>query len=192
MKYTTLLIAAFLFCQIAIGQGFISSISNDDMSLIAGQPCVVELASGETIEGKLGGMTAMSGYISKINVKLENGEKMKLKPENVVRLKVKASKLAQISMMAESSSSIKEMTKTDYEEVLNREYIIYETAMRHNKKGKLRLMQLLNPGFDSKIKVFVDPNANETMGVGVGGVKLTGGEDKSYMFVINDEKAVKV
>ena len=59
------------------------------------------------------------------------------------------------------------------------------------KKDKYVMMQLLNPGFDSKIKVYVDPNAGESAGVGVGGVKLVGGEDKSYLVVFDGGKSTK-
>lgn len=191
MKY---LIIAFCFglCTSAFAQGFITPLEADDMFVINGKECIVNLASGEEVTGKFLGGTMINGYLSNFNIRLENGEKAKFKPEDVARLSVKASKLAKLAMMTESASSIKEMTNTNFDEIVNREYIVFETAMRHNKASKLRLMQLLNPGFDSQIKVFADPNAKETMGVGVGGVKLTGGADKSYLFVQNDEKAVLV
>lgn len=176
----------------AFTQGFITALEADDMAVINGKECAVKLVSGEEVSGKFLGGTLINGYLSNFNIRLENGEKAKFKPEDVARLSVKASKLAKLAMMTESASSIKEMTNTNFDEIVNREYIVFETAMRHNKAGKIRLMQLLNPGFDSQIKVFADPNAKETMGIGVGGVKLTGGADKSYLFVQNDEKAVLV
>jgi hypothetical protein len=53
-------------------------------------------------------------------------------------------------------------------------------------------MQILNPGFDKKIKVYADPQAKETRGLALGGVRLTGGEDKSYLLVKDGAKSVKV
>ncbi|MBX2970471.1 MAG: hypothetical protein KF803_13965 [Cyclobacteriaceae bacterium] len=191
MKYLFIVLSIVLPAS-AFSQGFIAALEADDMFVINGKECVVKLASGEEVTGKFLGGSMINGYLNNFNIRLENGEKAKFKPEDVARLSVKASKLAKLAMMTESASSIKEMTKTNFDEIVNREYIVFETAMRHNKASKLRLMQLLNPGFDSQIKVFADPNAKETMGVGVGGVKLTGGADKSYLFVQNDEKAVLV
>lgn len=176
----------------AYSQGFIAGIDKDNLGVLFGRPATATLASGKEVTGKLSGGTIINGYLDKIVIKQENGEKLKLKPEDVTRLSVKASKLAKLSMMAESTASIKKMTNANFDEITNREYIIFETAMRSNSAEKLRLMQLLNPGFDSKIKVFADPNAKETAGIGIGGIKLTGGEDKSYLFVQNDEKAVRV
>ncbi|MEO9802557.1 MAG: hypothetical protein ABJF04_04880 [Reichenbachiella sp.] len=173
-------------------QGFIESLDQNAIAFITGKPTKVIPASGEEFEGKLVAAGVINGYLNKITIKKEDGTKIKLEPENVKRLSVKISKLAKLSMMAESTQSIKTVANSNFSEIANREYIIFESGLRDKKKDKPRLMQLLNPGFDSKIKVFADPNAKETRGIGVAGVKLTGGVDKSYMFVVNGEKAVKV
>ena len=132
------------------------------------------------------------GYIDKIIVYSESGEKMKFKPEEIVQLKVKASSLLKMTLAGQTTSSVKKLSRSDIDEIIDREHIIFETAQRHNKKGKLKLMQLLNHGFDKMIKVFADPNANETSGIGYGGLKLTGGESKSYIFVKGEKKGVMV
>ena len=95
-------------------------------------------------------------------------------------------------MLSESASSINEVSKSDFGEIVNRQFIIFETARRATRSGNARLMQLLNPGFDGEIKVFADPNAKKTMGLSIGGAKLLGGEDKSFLFVQGGEKAVLV
>lgn len=182
-----------LVASISFGQGFVTEIEEDGLSSLFGNQCTVELNNGEEITGKLSSGSLVNGYLNNFTLKLENGDKSKFSPADVKRLSIKASKLAKLTMVAESTSSIMEMTKTNFEDIINREYIIFEPAMRHNKSEKLRLMQLLNPGFDSKIKVFGDPNPNrQTSGIGLAGIKITGGIDKSYLFVQNDQKAVLV
>ena len=191
MKYLIILFFVVTY-SVGSGQGFITAVEQDNLGVLFGNQCTVTLASGEELRKKLSGGSIINGYLNSVTIKSEDGEKSKFKPEDVTRLSIKASKLAKLSMAAESTTSIKEMTNTNFDEIINREFIIFETAMRSNKGGKLRLMQLLNPGFDSVIKVFADPNAKETAGIGIGGVQLTGGADKSYLFVENDEKAVLV
>lgn len=191
MKPIILVLSLFISLS-CVSQGFVTEVESDELSVLFGNPCVATLATGEEVTGKLSGGSGVNGYLSTVIIKKDDGTKVKLKPEDISRLSIKASKLAKLAMIAESTSSIKELTNTNFDEIVNREYIIFETAMRSNKAGKLRLMQLLNPGFDSQIKVFADPNAKETKGIGVGGIKLTGGVDKSYLFVQNDEKAVLV
>ncbi|MFZ9504147.1 MAG: hypothetical protein ACO263_06210 [Cyclobacteriaceae bacterium] len=173
-------------------QGFITALEENDMITLLGKPAIVTLADGTEVNGKFSAGVLNMGYLDRITIKGEDGEKMKIKPEEIVRVLIKASGLAKLSMLASSSSSIKEATKRDFNEIKNRDYIIFETAQRANKSGSLRLMQLLNPGFDSKIKVFANPNASQTTGIGVGGIKITGGEDKSYLMVKGGDKAVIV
>jgi hypothetical protein len=97
-----------------------------------------------------------------------------------------------MAMMNESGSSVFRLAKTDFDDIINREYIIFEQALRATKKDKPAMMQLLNPGFDHVIKVYADPNANETTGLSVGGISVTGGKDKSYLFVKGNNKVVIV
>ena len=94
-------------------------------------------------------------------------------------------------MITEAGSSISEMANTNFNDIVNREWVIFETALTPKKNDTKRLLQLLNAGFDSKLKVFSEPSA-KTGGLNIGGLQLTGGEDKAYLFVKGGEKAFKV
>lgn len=192
MKQRLLIMALSLIVCVTRAQSFIAVLEETDMVVIFGQPCVVNLADGRELTGRLTSASLINGYLDRFTIKNEAGEKLKLEPEDVIRLSVKASATAKISMAATSAASIKAMSNRDFNEIKNREYIIFETAMRHNKAGKIRLMQLLNPGFDSKIKVFANPNAQKTSGLSVSGIRVTGGEDRSFLLVRGEEKAMMV
>lgn len=188
-------ILLFIFFTITghcFSQGFIATLDEKDLITLLNKPSIVTMADGSEVSGKFGGAVLISGYLDKITIKGEDGEKLKLKPEEIIRLRIKASNMAKMAMITSSTSSIKEVTKKDFNEIKTREYITFETAQRSNKASKLRLMQLLNPGFDTRIKVFADPNATETKGMGVGGIKLTGGEEKSFLMVKDGDKSVLV
>jgi len=192
MKPASIALVLLLPFHLAMGQSFIASLEESDMAVLFGQPAVAKLADGSEVTGKLTAATMINGYLDKFTLKNEAGEKVRLEPEDVVRLSVKASKLAKVAMGASNASSLKEITNRDFNEISNREYIIFETAMRANKAGKLRLMQLLNPGFDTRVKVFADPNAQKTGGLAIGGIRMTGGEDRSFLMVKGDKQAVVV
>ena len=51
------------------------------------------------------------------------------------------------------------------------------------------LMQLLNPTFSSKVKVYHDPLAKHTTSLGVGGVTVAGGNAKSYYVQAGSDEA---
>jgi hypothetical protein len=102
-----------------------------------------------------------------------------LKAADVKEVKNKVSDMQRFMAMADATSSITSLVKADFNEMAKREYAQYQQALLPKKKGKYALLQLLNPGFDKGIQVYLDPNANETSGVmGIGG-----GDDKSYIVV---------
>jgi hypothetical protein len=173
------------------GQGFVTEVGGDGFGALYGNECILTLESGEEIRGKFVGGTGSTNGLNKISIKLENGEKAKFVPEQVVSLHIKASKLVKLYMMSDAGSSIKKMVNSDFNDIVNREYIIFETALTAKKTDTYRLLQLINPGFDSKIKVFAEPS-KKTGGLNVGGVNLTGGEARAYLFVKGKEKAVEV
>ena len=190
--YSKFLTTIFLAASISsMGQGFIQAVDNDHLSLILNQECKVALASGEEVQGILKRVTLMKGYMSSFVI-LIDGEKVKYKGEDAKRLSVKASKLAKIILAAESATEISRLNGANFSEIINREYIIFELAMMANKSGKYRFMQLLNPGFDNKIKVYLDPDAQQSGGSSINGIQVTGGSDQSYLFVQNGEKAMVV
>jgi len=180
-----------LFSNKISGQGFVATVEDEGLAALYGNQCTLMLESGEEIQGKFAGGSYSSNGLSKISLKLENGEKAKFKPEQVISLIIKASSLLKLTMISESTSSVSEMANTDFNGIVKRDYLIFETALTAKKSDTYRLMQLLNPGFDSKIKVFAEPS-KKTGGLNVGGIQLTGGEAKAYLFVKGKEKAVEV
>ena len=79
------------------------------------------------------------------------------------------------------------------EDFLNKGYIYFELAdVKLKKKNRKLLMQLLNPTFSGKIKVYHDPFAKETMSLGIGPVDVVGGIAKSYYIAKGDAPAFRL
>jgi len=190
MKYLTFSIISVIFSQGIFAQSFVQPL--DNLSPMFGNDAIALDTKGNEIEGKLSGGVMIMGHLKSFTLKIDEGTKRKFKSEEVKLLKIKSSGLVKFMMVTESMSSVKKMSNTDYDEIANKDWLIFEQALINRKKDKPRLLQLLNPGFDSKIKVFVDPTASETGGIGMGGMKITGGEDKSFLLVKNQTKAVKI
>ena len=66
--------------------------------------------------------TIINGYLSTIKFKTDSGETAKFKPDEVERLSIKPSKVAKIAMLSESASSINEVSKSDFGEIVNRHF----------------------------------------------------------------------
>lgn len=180
----TLLIALLFSANTILAQTFISAVSQFQTS----DDCEMTLLDGTVIKGKFGSAMINNEYLSSISLKDADGNKHKHKAEEVKELKIKMGFLAKMDAANEGSSSISEAFQTDYNEIINREYIIYRQALLPKKKDKYRLMQLVNPGFDSRIQVFDHPGGKESKGIG----GITGGKEKSYLVVVDGQKSVTV
>ena len=192
MKYCIVFFILLAIYGTGNSQGFIAEIEADDMGVILNNPTTVILENGDTLKGELKSASLINGYLKNVTLKLASGDKKKLQADEMLTLKVKASTLAKMAMLNESGSSIFRLIKTNFDDIINREYIIFEQALRATKKDKPAMMQLLNPGFDHAIKVYSDPNANETGGLQVNDISITGGKNKSYLFVKGNSKVVIV
>lgn len=69
-------------------------------------------------------------------------------------------------------------------------FVQQNIALKNKKTEKAFIMQVINPNFMDYIKVFHDPNADETSGISLGGFsKLGGGVIKSY-YVAKGDKTI--
>lgn len=96
-------------------------------------------------------------------------------------------KFGKLNAKVNSAGTRKQVAKRkDTED--GQEYFVNKSLKIKNKKAENQyLVQLVNPDFDDYIAVYNDPLANESSGVGVGGVKLGGGVLISYYVEKNDK-----
>ena len=184
MKYLNLLIGLLITLTVQ-AQYFVPQMASDEISL--SKEVYVVTTNGDTIRGKSGGATLMNGQMTRFNIKLDDGTKQKFKAEELLLVAIKPSKFTNITGALEATSLQNDLKAFD--DVIDREWVYYEQALLPKKKDKYALMQLANPGFDSRIKVYYDPTAKETKGVpGTGGM-VGGGKDKSYLVVYDGNKS---
>lgn len=144
--------------------------------------------SGDTIRGQMNGSLMMGGQIRSFNIKSDDGSKYKFKAEDVKMLAIRATNFMNRTS-AMSAPSMPRLMDQDFKRIMNREWVIFDQALLP-KKDKFALMQLLNPGFDSKIKVYINPNAGESSQVAVSGLVIQdGGDDTSYLVVKDGNRA---
>lgn len=166
-----------------MGQDFLTPVS----SLTGDATAVTQ--DGKEISGDI--RTAVFGPrgLQSFTIRDASDTKHKFKAADVATLKVKVDGLAKLEMLSEKTTSLKRMLETDFDEIADREYLYYEQVQIPGKK-KYVMAQLLNPGWDSKIKVFHNPLGSETQQVGIGGMTLAGGDAKTYIVVANDAPSI--
>jgi hypothetical protein len=154
----------------------------------------VTLMDGKEIKGTLSSVDRKKGLITYIKIEDGTGQKHKLKAASVKIMYLPPSGLDNLSKALDFAGDIKKWNdeKLD-QDLLNQGYVYFEsTKVKIGKKSTTMLMQLLNPGFSKDVKIYHDPFAKETASVGVAGVKVAGGYEKSYYLKTGDDAAYKL
>ena len=151
----------------------------------------ITLSNGSELPGYIKLVNFQNGLVKSLKLELPDGTKEKYMAEEILSMKVAASDLGKLGAIVESAGSANRWSKTSTNEILKRDFVYYEQAKLPGNKEKFVLLQLVNPGFDSKIKVYDDPEAEESAGIGMQGIKMTGGILKSY-YAVRNGVAVKV
>ncbi len=156
----------------------------------------ITLTDGTELVGYVEDIDRKKGLIEEITIELKDTkQERELKPEQVKHMYLVPSgfdKLANANDFLNDATRWNE-DKSVHAQHIKDGYVFFETTevMLKNKKMTL-LLQLLNPGFANKIKVFYDPYAAETASVGFGGIKVAGGDAKSYYFKKGTETAFRM
>ena len=181
---TTLLLTMLLIAANLQAQYFVQPLE----SVGGAQEVYVNTLDGQEMVGRMGAVSMTNGHIRSFTLKEESGVKHKFKAHQIQQIMVKPSQWDNVQS-AFTASSVKELLSNPVNETMQREWVIFEQAVLPGKKNRFALLQLLNPGMQGDLKVYVDPNAKETNGIGISGIQLTGGKDKSYLVIKGGKKA---
>lgn len=136
--------------------------------------------AGKTYSGKTSYIKQKKGLPTEIAIKV-NDEKMEFTPEQIRYVYAKATEYSRLSKLG---GSIQRMSK---QKVGNKkDTLVYESLK--NEDGDFVLLQLINPGYDTKIKVYANPAAGKTMSW----TGIDGGMDRSYYVSKNGEAVRKI
>ncbi len=142
------------------------------------KPGYLILKTGERIEFRLDDLDRKKGLIYRVEGKTIDGKKFKYEAEQIQELGLNPSDAAKLMSFSESTRSVSKMQRNKVNESTRNLVLFYNEQLDDPKREVL--LQLVNPGFESLIRVYDDPFAQETAGVGFAGVQMTGGMDKSF------------
>lgn len=142
------------------------------------KPGYLILKTGERIEFSLDDLDRKKGLIIKVEGKTLDGKKIKYEANQIQELGLNPSDFAKLASISESTRSVAKMQRNKVDESARNLVLFYNEQLDDPKREVL--VQLVNPGFESRIRVYDDPFATETAGVGFAGMQVTGGMDKSF------------
>ncbi len=152
----------------------------------------VHLEDGTTTEGNLKGFNYKKGLIKAIYIKDASENKVKIEPKDIVYMYLPPSNLAKLGNFGKFITDAQQWKNKNLDQNLFKEgYTFFEKSeVQIKKKTQTLMVQLVNPDFSNKIKVYQDPFAGETASIGIGPLKA-GGIAKSY-YVKKDGEAVAI
>ena len=148
------------------------------------KPTFITMKDGTEITVHIKNFKLKKGLVDELKVAPVSGKKkVKINPEDISHMYVPPSALAKI---AQTYDAIHDLSKIQDGELnsghLDEGYLYMESSNVQVKKKKSQycMLQLMNPSFSKNIKVYNDPYSKESVGVGVGGITVAGGLEKSY------------
>tara|TARA_R110001592_G_scaffold22214_5_gene88662 strand:- start:1038 stop:1733 length:696 start_codon:yes stop_codon:yes gene_type:complete len=169
----------------ASAQFFVQKLSQNEIP--KADEAYAVLTSGDTIRGTVGTVSLSDGIFDKINIR-ENGERFTININDLVRLAILPSDWAKFDEMA-LLPVLRNLKNKEFIEVLPKDgWIFFDKIQLPGKQERYQLAQLMNPGFDSKVKVYAHPDAESTGSTSVSSITLEGLRDNTYFISVNGER----
>ena len=156
------------------------------------KPAYLTLSDGSEVEGTIKDVDRKKGLIEEITLEVR-GKKKKFLPKDLQSAYLPPSGLAKFLDAMDFINDPHQWVNRDLDQhKLAEGYVYLEMSEVMIKKKKMTLMlQLLNPTFSNRIKIYNDPFAKESFQVNVAGFKAAGGHEKSYYVKKGDEVAYR-
>ena len=185
-----------LFCLVLLLCGTLSAqeLINPIFSFSQKKDAYITMKDGKELVGRITGAKRSKGLLEEIKYKGADGKKTKINPADIQYMYVQPTAADKFGNAVSKMNNIQRWGEEDVDhELLKEGYSYFEQAeVMVKKKKKVLLMQLLNPHFGAKVKVYHDPFANSTASVGVGGFTVAGGDEKSYYVQFGEDTAFKL
>lgn len=191
MKTLTALVLGLAICTSAMSQDFLDG----NFTFSKKEKSYLTLTDGTEIVGFIDDIDRKKGLIEKIVIKDSTGKKREFLPQQLHHMYIAPTKW---DKFAGGVDKAYDMTRWEEDKSINmghikEGYALFEYAEVKIKDKQLSLLlQLVNPGYAEKIKVYFDPQASETASVGIGGFTVAGGIAKSYYVKNGNEVAFKL
>jgi len=153
------------------------------------------LMDGTEVTGKIKKLKRKKWLFEKVIIIDDNDEKREFEASEIKSMYLPQSGWDKLGKMSDMLSDATQWESTDLnQEYLEDGYAYFESTEVYykKKKKKVLLLQLINPSYSGEVKVFYDPTAGESVGLGVRGINIAGGGDKSFYIKIGDEVAFKL
>lgn len=186
----SLMLLVLVFVSVtAFGQQFIPAFDTFSGKKVA----YVTLEDGTKVEGTIKDLDRKKGQIESITLKDSLGNKTEYTADQIKVMYLPPSGFDKVMKTIDFAYDATQWGDDIEQDVINKGYAYFEkTEVEIKKKTFVLLMQLVNPTFPGEIRIYTDPFAKETASLGIAGVTVAGGEEKSYFVKKGEAPAYKM
>ena len=138
--------------------------------------------AGKSYTGEISKMKEKKQLVKEFTIKTKDGEKFEFTPDMVKVIYARASTVSRLSALNNATIARVEKNKLSKK----KDTIVFEGVK--DTDGDFILLQVVNPGYDSKIKVYANPTAGKT----TSWTGFDGGLDRSFYVSKNGEPVFKL
>lgn len=184
LKLTICCLIFVLSISQTFAQFFVQRLPQDKIKFA--EEAYMVLTTGDTIRGKLGLVSFVDGFVEKINIRV-NGERFSANLEDITAFAVIPGQGSGYEDMA-LLPIFRSIKNKDFVEALPKDgWVFYEKIRLPGRQERYQLAQLLNPGFDTKVKVYTHPDGVSTGSTSVNSITLDGLRDNQYFVSVLGE-----
>ncbi len=147
------------------------------------------------VEGFIKALNRKKGLIEHVELKSGNkNESLILKPDQLLTVYLEPTSTSKFHQVTKNAFRIDKRGTYDLNnDLLNKGYVLCESHLTQVKKEEVYvLLQLVNPDFAGRIKVFDDPFGTEALSMSMYGMTMVGGNQKSYYIKKDSDKVYKI
>ncbi len=189
MKIFKLLFLFVFITTLATAQNFLKPTEGFSVK----KDAFITLKDGKEVVGQFRNAKRKKGLFLSIVIKDKKGNKKTYMADQIKYMYLPASGLDKIGKVLDE---VYDATSWDDDSSLNQEhlkegYAYFESVTtKVKKKTRVTLLQVLNPAYCQKVRIYNNPWSGETASLGIGGIKVAGGDSKSYYVrAVDQEKA---
>jgi hypothetical protein len=194
MKMNIKSLLTFLLICILSSPVFSQKFLNPSFTFSHKHESYITLKNGEKLTGTLDKLRRKKGLLESVVFVDTENKTHKLSASDIAHMYLMPSGFDKFSAGMEFLSDATMWEDNDLEkDVIGKGYVYFEQSeVLVGKKKQVLLLQLLNPSYSNKIKVYHDPYAQETASAGVGGITMVGGDAKSYYVSKGGKTAIRL
>jgi hypothetical protein len=177
MRKIILIVLLQVVVSVGMTQELMAIVEDSQVSSLFDLPGVVTLADGSKIAGTVDKAFLSKGRLTDIALKIQDGSTRKFKASEIESAKVRVKTPTVFSVVDNDGNPIKKVIYTQ---------VVFEHPFKAEKGNKSEMRQLLNPVFDSRIKIFGIPSSGGKSYIVRSGSGNSAGLE-SYLFVKGSE-----